>query len=328
MRQALAIDPERESAYYNLAVLLLLQQNPEEAEQCLDRAIKLRPADAINYNELGNALEMQGKTGSAIAAYRKAIELQPRFRDAYFRLGELFRGQNDLHSALGCFRSAYDCDHGFVRAKAMEALVLERLGDIDTAYQCLEPWLKRKTVEPVLADVFAAVSIHLNKEREAIDYLKRTIEAQPSDDLWHFFWLGKLQERLQQYDSAFQSYTKANELAPIADNAENFILNLRQARRIFPKSAMSSAPRAASGGGALIFIVGMPRSGTSLVEQILSTHSQVLAGGRACADGQACRGYLFGGCKDGWRHYSPEPAFSRALCTPAPGHNAGKYWLG
>ena len=281
-RQALAIDPGLGSAHYNLGILLLRQQKPRDAESCLRRAMALRPADAKIYNELGNALRMQHSIKAAMAAYRKAIQLRPGFRDAQFNLGNLFLNINDLHSALGCFRTAYQCDHEFIKAKAMEAIVLEKQDDIDGAFRCLEPWLGREVVEPAIADAFAAVSIHLNREREAIDCLIKAIQADQCENdnrSGLYSRLGALQERLQQYDNAFKSYSKANQLMTIADNAEKFILGLNQSRKIFSKSAMNSAPRAASGGEALIFIVGMPRSGTSLIEQILSVHTQVRAGG-------------------------------------------------
>ena len=282
MRRALSLDPRMGAAHYNLAILLLRQQKPLEAESCLRRAKEFRPSDAAIYNELGNVLAMQDRIKEAVLAYRKAIQLRPGFRDALFNLGTLFLDMDDLHSALGCFRSAYDCDHSFIKAKAMEAIILEKQGNIGDAFHCLEPWLGREDIDPAIANAFAAVSLHLGKESEAINCLKKVIQSGQCENdnrSGLYFRLGALQERLKKYDAAFETYSKANELEAVPDNAETFILDLKRSRQIFTKEAIDSVPRAAQNGAGLIFIVGMPRSGTSLIEQMLSVHSQVLAGG-------------------------------------------------
>jgi tetratricopeptide (TPR) repeat protein len=208
--------------------------------------------------------------------------LAPAFRDAYYNLGETFRDMKDLHSALGCMRSAFACDSSFVRAKASEASILEMQGDIDAAWQCLEPWAGREIVEPFFADAFAAVSRHISKEQQAIDFLTRVIENEeiPKGELSGlYFRLGFLQERLQQYDAAFSSYTEANSLSDVPDSSKRFIRSMREARQVFTKDVMASRSQTGVRGDTLVYIVGMPRSGTSLVEQVLSAHSQLVAGG-------------------------------------------------
>ena len=281
-RQALAIDPALGAAHHNLAILLQRQGKPEEAEQCLLQALRTRPADAVLYYELGNIFRAAGKYNKAVLAYRQAIKLAPAYRDAHFNLGQTFLDMKDRHSALGCMRAAYACDGSFVKAKAIEAIILEMQGDIEAAWRCLEPWSNRETVEPVFADAFASVSRHIGREQQAIDFLTRVIEKDdtPAGELSGlYFRLGHLQERLQQYAAAFRSYTQANRLSDAPDNAERFIRSMRTARQGFTKAVMASNSPSGVKGEALVYIVGMPRSGTSLVEQILSAHSQLVAGG-------------------------------------------------
>lgn len=281
-RQALAIEPALSGAHYNLSIILQRQGKLEEAEQCLQRALRIRPSEATYYKELGNVYKMAGKDNSAVVSYRKAIKLAPGFRDAHYDLGNTFLDMRDLHSALGCMRAAYSCDGSFVKAKAVEAKILEMQGDIEGAWQCLEPWLNQGTVGPEFADAFAAVSMHLGKEQQAIDFLTGVIQKDgvPRVNLSVlYFRLGSLQERLQQYDEAFRSYTMGNMLSEVPDSSEKIIRSMHEARRIFNKNVLVPAPQSKFNGKALVFIIGMPRSGTSLIEQILSTHSQVVAGG-------------------------------------------------
>jgi len=284
-RKALAINPALGAAHHNLAILLIRQHKLKEAEQCLEQALVLRPEDALLYYKLGTVLRMEGRENEAINAFRQAIKINPRFRDAYFDLGNLFLDIRDLHSALGCVRAAYACDNSFVRAKAVEASILELQGDVEDAWRCIMPLLQKEIVVPevALAIAFAVVSVHIGKESEAIDYLQKTITADKGGDYNHaglYFHLGKLQERTQQYSAAFQSYSKGNELSVVPNNADEFIGRMHHERDIYAKAVLTSMPRATSGGKGLIFIVGMPRSGTSLVEQILSVHTRV----RACGE--------------------------------------------
>ena len=284
-RKALAINPALGAAHHNLAIFLIRQHKLKEAGQCLEQALALRPEDASLHYKLGTVLRMEGRESEAIIAFRQAIKINPRYRDAYYDLGNVFLDIRDLHSALGCMRAAYACDNSFVRAKAVEARILELQGDIEAAWHCIMPLLGKDVVGPevALATAFAVVSVHIGKESEAIDYLQKTIVADKGGDYNHaglYFHLGKLQERTQQYSAAFQSYSKGNELSVVPNNADEFIGRMHLERDSYAKAALTSMPRATSGGKGLIFIVGMPRSGTSLVEQILSVHTRV----RACGE--------------------------------------------
>ena len=281
-RQALSIDPTLSRAHHNLVILLQRQGKLEMAEQCLKEALRIRPSDATLYNELGNTYRIAGKDIGAVNSYRKAIDLEPTFRDAHYNLGNTFLDIQDLHGALGCMRAAYACDSNFVKAKAMEALILEKQGDIKGAWQCLEPWSGRDAVEPIFADAFAVVSKHLGKEQQAIDYLISSIRRKetPKEVLSGLYYrLGSLQEHLRQYDEAFYSYKQANILSEKPDNSDEFIRTIHEVRQIFTKHRMASRLNLAFSGESLVYIVGMPRSGTSLVEQILSAHSKIVAGG-------------------------------------------------
>lgn len=281
-RQALAIDPGLVSAYRNLVILLQRHDRLAEAEQHIQQALKLQRADATLHFELGNIYKNTGKLYKAVDCYREAIRLAPRYRDAHFNLGSTFLELKDLHSALGCMRASFACDHNFVKAKAMEANLLEMQGDIEGAWKCLEPWLDRATVEPVFADAFASVSKYLGKELQAIDLLEKAVSDRqtPAGELPGLYCrMGNLQEKMQQYDKAFRSYTLANQLSDVPDNAGQFIRSMHDARRILTQEVMAAPGRQGKDGAALVFIVGMPRSGTSLVEQILSAHSRLVAGG-------------------------------------------------
>lgn len=281
-RRALAIDPALGSAHHNLAIVLRRQGKAEEAEKSLHLAIKVCPTDAILHHELGNIFRLTGKINKAVDSHRRAIKLAPRFRDAHFNLGQTFLDMNDLHSALACMRAAYSCDQKFVKAKAMEAVILEMMGDIEGAWHCLEPLLERGVNDPTFVDAFAAVSEHINKEQQAIDLLIGAIRDNkiPDNELFGFYFrLGALHERLQQYDEAFRSYTQANRLSQAPNNSEDFIQSMREVRQIFTRNVVTPKGIPESSGEGLVFIVGMPRSGTSLVEQILSAHPQLVAAG-------------------------------------------------
>jgi len=282
-RRAISLQPDSWSAHYNLGIILTTAKRYKEAEEIFRTALQTWPNSAELYTELGNNLRLQGKPTDAHSCYLTSIQLNPQSATAHLNLGMLIQTEiGNLETALPHLRSAYALDNSLIQAKAAEAEILERLGNIQDAYECLQPLLQSGSVAGSVAVAFSSVSKHMGREQEAIEHLQNSISTfnPPVDRLFILYQhLGDLHERLGDYDAAFNYFTRANELSIQKDNSEELLDFMRNPGNRYSGLDLREARSTKSNSGILTFIVGMPRSGTSLVEQILAAHPDVTARG-------------------------------------------------
>jgi tetratricopeptide (TPR) repeat protein len=247
MRRAIAIDPSAGAYHIDLALALKADAKPDDAVVSYRRGLALTP-EAEAYNDLGLLEQQLGRLDEATVSYRRAIDLRPDFADAWNNLASALRDTGRFDEAIDAFETAL------------------RLGvDPCFAYYGLSGCRKFTYADRALVGSMEAVLAHpaLSGAREAL--LR--------------FGLGKIYDDLADYETAIAHFDRANDLE-------------RQARRFigwnfsgfvdWSVSAFSKdRPKApiASDSDIPIFVVGMPRSGTTLVEQILASHPVVAAGG-------------------------------------------------
>ncbi len=247
---ALRLDPEYASATYNLGVALMAASKPHEALSCFQRVVDRNPDDADAWSQLGAAYLDVGRDEEAMKATHRAIELAPDWADAWNDLGLAHADRGEFDQALECYKKALENEPGHVKA----ALNLSKIRRFETGE------------EPEIALVDRALA-------------EARVTAAPRGDL--HFALGKIHDDCGRYSEAFSHYQKANSEraernkydqgaaeAEATQLIEIFNARLFDERRDFGDS--SELP---------VFIVGMPRSGTTLVEQILSAHPDVFGAG-------------------------------------------------
>lgn len=275
-------------AYYNLANLYASQQRLDEAVDHYRRALGLEPARPEIYNNLANALRYQGNLSSAEAAYRKALELgpdHPMAHEGHTNLGNTLLLLGRLDEAAECFFRALELAPGFQRASVGMAEVLDKRGKFEQAYERI-----RHLVEGGLADgdtalVFASLCRPLGRRDEAIDLIQRLLRDTPRRAMDGYvrtalhFALGRLLDSAGRYEEAFSHFQHGNELADRRFDPQAHANRIEALSAVYTKAFLESAPRSAERSERPVFIVGMPRSGTSLVEQILACHPAVFGAG-------------------------------------------------
>lgn len=249
-RAAVAIDPGQADSHYNLGLALADKEAPQEAVQSYRTALELNPAHGQAWNNLGSALEKLGDEQGAIDAFRRAIALNPDHAEALGNLGGLV-GKN---GAIDEARSLLS------RALALQPATIPALYQLSS--------LKR----------FSADDPHL-QALEALAANPARLKEQERIQLQ--FALGKARADTGQYDRAFSAFAEGNRLrrAQLPAASKRGERHTDAIIEYFSKALLES--RAGSGieDATPVFIVGMPRSGTSLVEQILSSHSAVYGAG-------------------------------------------------
>ncbi len=253
-RRALDLEPDYAKAHNNLAVALKDQGQLDEAVACCRRALELTPDSAeIHYN-LGVAFEEQGKLDEALACCRRALELKPDFALAHYNLGCALEELGDLQGAEDSFRAALRHNSRFAFAHYRLAKLLRgRLPQQDLAAQ------RRLLEEIELADAQRSL-LHFSLA-QVLDAQGEYAEAAEHLDRGNALQLSEWRKCGRQYDP--QEYESLVTQMIAAFTPDFF-------QRVRGFGLESELP---------VFVVGLPRSGTTLVEQILASHSQVFGAG-------------------------------------------------
>lgn len=247
-RQSLEINPMSASTLCNLATVL--QSDPPEAEKYLRLALKLNPKYADARSKLGLSLAVKGRLREAKAAFQKALKVDPRHAEALLGLGQIARTE-------GRFAEA-------------------------------ESFIKRALkVEPKLAGAWAAMNSIRRMTSADSDWLKGAEEIAASGiSLWQEaelrFAIGKYCDDVEDFERAFENYRRANELLKKVAQKYDRQTQSRFADDMIRSHSRETLARAADSGSASmkpVFVLGMPRSGTSLVEQIIASHPSARGAG-------------------------------------------------
>jgi tetratricopeptide (TPR) repeat protein len=282
--RALASAPNLAEARRRLGRLYASVGRAEDAAAHLREAVRLRPDDATSLGYLGAAL-VAGQTGPAAEAeaeqcFRAAIRARPGEAQSHVAYADLLQRQGRFDEASAHLEHVLAVDPRNAVAAAERVRLHERRGDFADAGRALAAALAAHPTDPQVALAFAVVAPHLERTEHAAAHLERVLEqgTLPNNVRQELlFALGALYDRLGRYDEAFGRFLKANRLTPTRyDPGET--------GRLFDSLIDAYAPgvvraRAGNRTELPVFIVGMPRSGTTLVEQILAAHPQVHGAG-------------------------------------------------
>lgn len=285
-------------SHCNLGNVRMRQKRLAEAVEHYRQAIALNPERAEFYNNLGHALRQQEEFAEAEPALREAIRLDPDFAEAYANLGlvltakgralglEKEGGTLAFKEGLASFRRALALRPSYEVAVVGEANILGRQGEFEQAYARLAPFLEAGELSVGVALAFASLCRPLKRCDEAIALLQRLIDEEGphlevDDRITLNFTLGRLLDAAGKYDRAFDQYRQGNDLARaiFPFDIQGHVQRTQAIMASFNKEFMARAPRAAQLSERPVFIVGMYRSGTTLVEQILASHPAVFGAG-------------------------------------------------
>ncbi|HTN95613.1 MAG TPA: sulfotransferase [Nordella sp.] len=279
-RRAIETAPGNARFHFNLASLLHGQGRAAEAEPSFREAITLDPDYRDACNNLANLLRSTGRPDAALAMYRRAVAIDPRFAMAHNNIGNILRDRDELGAAERCYRESIELAPG-------EAITYFNLGNAlrDQGRMAEAAANFRKTIElrPSFADAYRHLTqVERLKTDDVLVAFMQERHADPltsEQDRVHLgFALGRVFDENKDCDRAFGYFRAANRLhrKTFTYDIRSEDAHLKRIRGFFPT-------RAVGGGGVddetPIFIVGMMRSGTTLMEQILASHPSVAGGG-------------------------------------------------
>ncbi len=248
--RAVAQAPEDAAAHYHLGFAYATRGRFVEAVAHYERALAVRPDFAEAHNNLGIALGVLGRHAAAVEHYHKAIAADPRHAMAFNNLGTVLRTRGDMAGAREAFARAVELAPKSARA-----------------YYNLVDCHELAADDPRLAAMRALAE---DAETLAVD-----------DQIELHFALGKALADVAQHSDSFRHLALGNALKrrQIDYDEAGTLALFDRIRAVFTRELMRQHRGAGDASERPVFIIGMPRSGTTLVEQILASHPAVLGAG-------------------------------------------------
>jgi tetratricopeptide (TPR) repeat protein len=278
-RDVLLKDPSNVDALRLLAGVAMRAKQWGDAEALLERALELAPDFHQGWFDLGLSRQEQDKTAEAIHAYEQVIRLEPGLPQGYTSVGTVKAMIGSHDEAMEQFQAALERDPAHFGALSGMGHVLKTIGKQDEAIasyrECVrqnpdhgETWWSMANLKTFKFTDDEIESMAARAERETL------IEEQRAN---FFFALGKAWEDKKDYDQAFEYYARGNanrrdresyDPVQTVDLHDRFI-------ETFSKEFLEEQRGGGCDSRAPILIVGLPRSGSTLIEQILASHPDV-----------------------------------------------------
>lgn len=282
--RALTLTPNYPEAHHNLGITLQRLGRLEESEASYKRAIALKPNYAKAHNNLGIALKELDRLQESEASYRRALALDSNEAETHNNLGGTLKELGRLVEAAASYRQAITLEPNYAEAHNNLGTILKDLGKFEESKRCHQQAI---IVRPDYAE--AHRNLTSLKTFDADDSQRAQMleiyqnQSLSEDSRCHIcFALAKASEDLGDFGGAFKYYAEGNSLRrglldyDPSQDAQLF-QGLKDAHADISAHCLKPGPQ--TDELTPIFIVGMPRSGTTLVEQILSSHSRVSGAG-------------------------------------------------
>lgn len=282
--KAIALDPDSPDLYSNLGEVLHCLGRLNDAEQVLRHATSLQPKIADTFARLANTLREQGRIAEAEAACRDALVLDPNHAAAYSNLGNALADQGRLTEAEAAYRRAIALKPSFGDAHNNLGAILKQLGRMEEARRVTQEALRLPPRDALrylnLGELrrFTAGDPYLADMEE----FARGIASLPvKQQIELHFALAKAYDDVGRHADSFRHLQIGNALKRQQipyDEAATLAL-FERIRAVFTPELIRTFRNAGEPSPVPVFIVGMPRSGTTLIEQIMASHPQVFGAG-------------------------------------------------
>lgn len=281
-RRAIQLHPDFADAHYFLANALREAGSLIEAAASYRQAVSLQPDFVEALCNLGAVLTSLGEIPEAVSVLNKAITLRPNAPQILCNLGDILQGEGRLGEALDKYQLALRLAPDFLDAIGHTAALLEKINRLDEAAELIQQHLPRLPDNPELLAVAAKLARRANKIDEAIALLERAAKQNlgPMAAGEVHLHLGQMYDRKGEAERAFAHLSEGNRLVAQAttnlrSNHQNQYLERVERMRGYltpDLASLTERPVLEDCTESPIFLLGFPRSGTTLLEQILDSH--------------------------------------------------------
>jgi tetratricopeptide (TPR) repeat protein len=278
------IAPHHVAALNNLGAALAKLGRAEEAESYFYQAIKIEPKFPDAHSNIGNALLLKGQYAAAERFLQRALKLNPRLVDARVNLGLVFAFLGRLRDARSQFDKALKLQPGSADALSGLALIAMAKGSFEQTGAMLSRALQASPRMPRALALQAGLRRMTRSDgawlKNAEEVAAGEIAALDESELR--FAIAKYYDDVEDFKRAFQNYKRANDL--LKSIAKPYDRKMYKSFvdimiRNYTQDVIAGINGGASNSMKPVFVIGMPRSGTSLAEQIISSHPSAKGAG-------------------------------------------------
>jgi tetratricopeptide (TPR) repeat protein len=282
--KAIEINPQHIKANFNLGILLYKKNLFFDAADHFENVLLIEPENIDALINLANTLKDLGDLNTSINKFKKVLTIDSRNFIAHNNLGAIFREINDVHEAISHYEKALEIKPDYVEAMYNLGFIFQDIGQIDKSIFYYEQAINIGNH----AMSFHSIS-HLKSFKEKDIYVSKLKSIYSSKNLKNSekihicLALANINEKFGNQVDFFKYLNEGNELQK---KESEYSLNQHKKehaaiKKIFSQDikTIQNIDSSSKSKKIPIFILGMPRSGTSLVEQIISTHSEVYGAG-------------------------------------------------
>jgi tetratricopeptide (TPR) repeat protein len=282
--EAVALDSSHAEALNNLGSSLSFLGRYHEAEHCFRQAIAIKPSYSDAHGNLGHLFQVKADFVAAEVSLRRALKLNPTFTEARINLGLTLTFLGRLRDARACFAKV-------LKAAPRNSQALHGLGQVtalEGRFEEAETTFRRVVdIDPKMTSAWASLAGTRKMTAADGEWFKNvekiaTSNVHPLDEANLRFAMGKYFDDVGNFAQAFQNFKRGNELlktvAADYDRKERSRL-IDELIRVYTREEISKIKIPGSASSKPVFVVGMPRSGTSLSEQIIASHPAAYGAG-------------------------------------------------
>ena len=278
-REALKKQPDDVNGLRLLASIASKMEQKEDAIVLLERAVELKPKFAGAWGDLAESYTEVESYGKALDAVQRVIQLQPDLPFGFMIRGSILGKMSDHEGAIEAYHQALKIEPDHLGSHMGLGNILKTVGDYDKS---VAAYKKSIEIQPLFAEAYWSLAnlktyTFEDSEIEAMEEHVQN-EAMPSSNRAFFHVaLANSKEKEKRYDEAWEHFETGNNMRRQEEVYDSVQTQLTHDAliEVFDKEFVESKKNKGSQSNAPILIVGLPRSGSTLVEQILATHSKV-----------------------------------------------------
>ena len=282
--KAVAINPRSADVYERLGTVLHQVRRYQEAIECYRKALAIDPEDADAHNNLGLALQALDRHGEAVAHHEKALALRPEFGAAHNNLGRALQALNRHEEAIAQYRKAIAAGPPHASRYGNLGVALQEIGRLEEACLAFQQAIQ---LAPTVGQFYRNLA---DCKRFTVGDPQLTMIEQAAQDRASLpeqdrrqllFALAKAFADIGEYDRSFACLLEGNALkrAQIKYDEDKALNGFARIKAVFTADMITRRQGLRHPSSVPIFILGMPRSGTTLVEQILASHTRIFGAG-------------------------------------------------
>ena len=284
LEKAIHLDPSSAAAHFHLAIARTRLGQHAMALTSMESCLALDQSFPGAGLRISALYEQTGQQMLARHYAEQVIKKQPGNQEALARVARIEARHGDLDTAMRLYRQILQDNPDDFRIAAALADLLIQTGDLETASATIATFLDRKPVPNAIAFVFSDICQFSDSCHEAIELLEDILNRSNQPRQKHIriiFALAKLYDRIQKHDRAFAYASEANSLKHNSVNVHAYKTRADILLKTWNPDFHSRLPTSdlLTKNIQPVFIIGMPRSGTSLTEQILASHPSVFGAG-------------------------------------------------